>query len=234
MKTIATILALLTIVLPVFAQSESFPDWMDEVEFKRRGSVEQVEFNQLKMPIDPETGQPTTSTSSSVSKKFKRPSLPDFSKLREKAVKSNRQAKEKDSQKIAQALSRVPEQQKQLVKSRNHLSDLLKTLTDTDEKADVEQQKKQIDEKLNALEQFINLLNHEKQNLSQGITNLSKEDFSQALELQKLIFGKPSQSKKSAAKTNRKARQNQFYKPGKIKSFYLESQQNKQQEMQSD
>ncbi len=234
MKTIVTILALLAIVLPVAAQGDGFPDWMDDVEFKRQGSVEQIEFNQLKMPIDPETGQPTTSTSSSVSKKFKRPALPDFSKLREKAVKINSQKKEKDSKKIEQALSRVPEQQEQLLKSQNHLNSLLKTLTDTEEKADVEQQKKQIDEKLNALEQFVNLLNHEKQNLSQSLTNLSNEDFAQALELQKLIFGKPSQSKKSSAKKNRKAKQNQFYKPGKFKSFYLESQQNQQQEMQSD
>lgn len=234
MKTIATVLALLTIVLPSLAQSESFPAWMDEVEFKRQGSVEQVEFNQLKMPIDPETGQPTTSTSSSVSQKFKRPALPDFSKLREKAVKVSRQKKEKDGKAIEQSLKKAPEQQKHLLQSRDHLNGLLKTLTDPQEKTDVELQRKQIDEKLNALEQFITMLNHGKQNLSQSITNLSNEDFSQALELQKLIFGKPSQSKIPATANKNKSKESQFYKPGKFKSFYLESKQNQQQETYSD
>ena len=65
---------------PSFAQKNTFPSWMDEVNFEKTSSSQG--FNG---PVDPETGK-TSVLEPKRGKGFK-PKLPDFAELRKKATK---------------------------------------------------------------------------------------------------------------------------------------------------
>ena len=79
-KVIALAVMLFVINTTAFAEN-SFPGWMDNVEFNRSSS--NTEF---KGPVDPETGK-VSSLESKRGKGFK-PNLPDFAELRKKATKT--------------------------------------------------------------------------------------------------------------------------------------------------
>ncbi len=79
-KVIALAVMLFVINTTAFAEN-SFPGWMDKVEFNRSSS--NTEF---KGPVDPETGK-VSSLESKRGKGFK-PNLPDFAELRKKATKT--------------------------------------------------------------------------------------------------------------------------------------------------
>ena len=78
-KIVTIVLMLLMINSSCFAEN-SFPGWMDEVDFNKGSSSE------FRGPVDPETGKEST-LESKRGKGFK-PNLPDFAELRKKATKT--------------------------------------------------------------------------------------------------------------------------------------------------
>ena len=105
-KVIAVVAILLLLNTEAFADN-SFPGWMDEVEFNR--SSTNTEF---KAPVDPETGK-VSPLESKRGKGFK-PNLPDFAELRKKATKTESEKEgnftsEKKSNETLQNIKDVPE-----------------------------------------------------------------------------------------------------------------------------
>ena len=105
-KVVAILLMLFVFNSSASAEN-SFPGWMDEVEFNRNSS--NTEF---KGPVDPETGK-ISSFESKRGKGFK-PKLPDFAELRKKATKTETEkegnfATEKKSNETLQSINDVPE-----------------------------------------------------------------------------------------------------------------------------
>jgi uncharacterized phage infection (PIP) family protein YhgE len=210
------------------AYAEDFPAWMDEVEFKSSSSSE-FQLNGPMAPIDPETGSAATIESSKTSQKFNKPKLPDFSKLREKAIKSTTEKRASDTLSLQHSIEFSAKNRDRLVKNRDDLQNLLKTITDPVEKERLSEEKELLDKKINAAAQLLQLINSEKGNLAGQLSQLSESDFNQAMQLQQLIFGRPSQQKFVPPKARTIKKQEparQFYKPtSRFKSFFIESKQ---------
>lgn len=214
-----------------------FPAWMDEVEFKSSSSS-QFQLNAPMAPIDPETGAAAPLESSKTSQKFKKPKLPDFSKLREKAIKSTTEKKASDTLSLQHTIEFSEKNRDRLVKNRDDLQDLLKTITDPGEKERLSEEKDLLDKKINAAARLLQLINSGKGNLAGQLSQLSESDFNQAMQLQQMIFGRPSQQKFARPTTKPQKKQEpsrQFYKPtSRFKSFFLESKQKAAEESENE
>lgn len=210
--------------MPAFAGD--FPAWMDEVEFKSG----QKELATPQAPLDPETGQAANFESR---KGSYRPKLPDFSKLREKAIKATSEKKASDTASLSNTISFSEENRQKLEKSRTDLEDLLKTITDPGEKERLTSEKMALDRRIEAASQLLQLIGNQKNDIAAAVSQLSEEDFAKALELQKLIFGRPSEQKKPAgARPVKTDPARQFYRPtSKFKSFYTESKEKAAEEL---
>lgn len=194
-----------------------FPAWMDEVDFSRSAAETSPPIG----PTDPETGRVAEFERSS--KQNYRPKLPDFSKLREKAIKATIERKASDSLSLQNTISFSEQNREKLQQSRDQLIQLLQTITDPIEKHKLTEEKNLIEQKLDAAARLLELINNEKGNISENISQLSESDFNQALKLQQLIFARPaSMSKEKPKEKSAKPPQRNFHKPGKFKSFYLE------------
>ncbi|MGM0600380.1 MAG: hypothetical protein ACQETH_11275 [Candidatus Rifleibacteriota bacterium] len=207
---------------------------MDDVEFKRGSSnTDNFQFSTPSGPIDPETGANSPLKSKSPGKMFKKPELPDFSKLREKAIKAEAERKASDTLEFDNSINFARENKDKLEKTRNDLMSLLKNVTDPTEKNKLNQEKEAIDKKLDAIGKLFNIVGSSKGNMVKNLSQLTDREYKQALQLQKLIFGRPSETKdieppKPLLQNNNnqpnktKANTRNFYRPGKFKSFYLE------------
>ncbi len=212
-------------LLPWPARAGDFPAWMDEVEFK----PVQKELAQPQAPLDPETGQAAGLESGRG--RF-RPKLPDFSKLREKAIKATSEKKASDTANLSNTIGFSEENRQKLEKSRTDLEELLKTITDPGEKERLTSEKVALDRRIEAASQLLQLIGNHKSDVASAISQLSEEDFAKALELQKLIFGRPSDQKKTGeARSAKNDPSRQFYRPtSKFKSFYTESKKKAEEE----
>lgn len=226
-KTFLT-LASLFFVAGNMVVAEDFPAWMDEVEFKSSSSS-QFQLNDPVAPVDPETGAAAPLESSKTSQRFKKPKLPDFSKLREKAIKSTTEKKASDTLSLQHTIEFSEKNRDRLVKNRDDLQSLLKTITDPVEKERLSEEKALLDKKINAAAQLLQLINSGKGSLAGQLSQLSESDFNQAMQLQQLIFGRPSQQKfvpPNNVKAKKQEPSRQFYKPtSRFKSFFIESKQ---------
>lgn len=233
------IVCLFLFLCPLSGQQNKFPDWMDEVEFKSNAKTSQ-EF-QFNGPIDPETGRESTLGGSSKGI-FKKPKLPDFSKLREKALKAKLAQREADAPMFKDTISFSEKNQPKLQESSDQLRDLLKTITDPIEKKKVANEKDQLDNKLGAMAKLYQLIGNNPANLKNSLANLTDADYKQALDLKKMIFGKPSDFKETSPakhdsgekkiKPLKSSKKERFYRPKKLKSFYQESRDKKLSENQ--
>ncbi len=226
-KTILTLAGLFFVAGNMVA-AEDFPAWMDEVEFKSSSSS-QFQLNDPMAPVDPETGAAAPLESSKTSQRFKKPKLPDFSKLREKAIKSTTEKKASDTLSLQHTIEFSEKNRDRLVKNRDDLQSLLKTITDPVEKESLSEEKELLDKKINAAAQLLELINSGKGNLAGQLSQLSESDFNQAMQLQQMIFGRPSQQKfvpQNNGKAKKQEPSRQFYKPtSRFKSFFIESKQ---------
>ena len=214
--------------------AQDFPTWMDEVEFKRGSSnTESFQFNSPSGPVDPETGTNASLKSRSPGKLFQKPNLPDFSKLREKAIKAEASRKASDTLEFDNNINFARNNKEKLERTRADLLSLLKDVTDPIEKNKLNQEKETIDKKLNAIEKLFEIVGTGNGNIAKSLTQLTNREYQQAMQLQKLIFGRPSETKnikppeplfkdKNNQKPKAKSNTRSFYRPGKVKSFYLE------------
>ncbi|GAB4279030.1 MAG: hypothetical protein Kow0029_22680 [Candidatus Rifleibacteriota bacterium] len=215
---------------------------MDEVEFRHDNSPNQsFSFSGPSAPVDPETGDASPLENKIDKGIFKKPKFPDFSKLREKAAKSSKEQRDFDSEKLQTAFESSETQKTELEKDRNKLIELLKTISDPVEKAKLVSEKANIDQKLDAIEQLIKIFGNSSGSFQSRLSQLTDQEFKQALELQKLILGRPSDQKAKSAPPNTQAandngftpqKKQRFYKPGKFNSFYLEAKKQKLQASQ--
>jgi hypothetical protein len=230
---------LLLLALPIEVISQDFPDWMDEVEFKRPATDRAFEFSGPSAPLDPETGQSSGFSSTNKTGLFKKPKLPDFTELRKKAIKATLERKASDSLMFEDSIDFTAENRQKLQNSSQDLHALLKTITDPLEKKKLSEEKAAIDQKLSAMEQLLNIIGPGKASLSDNLSRLSEADYRKALELQRMIFGRPADVKqltppepllKDETPKSERTQNNRAYRPGKIKSIYLENKRKKQLE----
>jgi hypothetical protein len=235
MKVLRILSIILLTSFASYCPAGDFPAWMDEVEFKRSPSSEtkDFQFNTPSGPIDPETGANSQLRGKSPGKIFKRPELPDFSKLREKAIKAETARKASDTLEFNNSINFARNNKEKLEKTRTDLLSLLKQVTDPIKKEKLTHEKKAIDNKLDAIGKLIDLVGSGQGSMAKSLSQLTDQEYRQALQLQKLIFGKPSETKdivppKPLFKTdnkpsikNKSSSQN-FYRPGRFESFYLE------------
>jgi hypothetical protein len=230
---------LLLLALPIEVISQDFPDWMDEVEFKRPATDKAFEFSGPSAPLDPETGQSSGFSSTNKTGLFKKPKLPDFTELRKKAIKATLERKASDSLMFEDSIDFTAENRQKLQNSSQDLHALLKTITDPLEKKKLSEEKAAIDQKLSAMEQLLNIIGPGKASLSDNLSRLSEADYRKALELQRMIFGRPADVKqltppepllKDETPKSERTQNNRAYRPGKIKSIYLENKRKKQLE----
>ncbi len=238
-------LLLLTASTSIMAQ-QKFPDWMDEVDFKPSGKQG---INEPLMPVDPATGQPATSQSP---RKGFKPELPDFKKMREKALKLEMEKKQSETNSLEQSYNLSLKNVKQLKTSKNRLEELLTANPGTTERLQLLEALKELENKIKLSEELQSLIgaSNTSSTPDQVIANLTAEQFARALKLQKQLFsdkgpgtdkiGTPTRPLPPAGlipmpeTTNAKetdeeieARagklRNRPYRPGRIKSFYRET-----------
>lgn len=218
---------------------QKFPAWMDEVEFS---SPSRQGFSEPAMPIDPSTGQPATANPQ---KRGFRPELPDFSKMREKAMKIEMEKKQKAIDNLEQSHSMSVRNLEQLRRNKADLERLLAANPGDGERMHLLQGLKDIDERIKISEELLSLIGAENNATkpAQTIASLTADQFKRALQLQKQLF--PPENDKEIRRpdppsaltktdklpvlsdeeieANAAKRRHRPYRPGRIKSFYLES-----------
>jgi len=226
-----------------FAQ-QKFPAWMDEVE---SGSKAKQGFNEPSMPIDPTTGQPAEER---VRRKGFKPELPDFKKMREKAIKAEMEKKNSDGDTLDKSYNVSVSNLEQLNKNKAMLEELLANNPEPNQRLQVLDGLKDIENKIKLSLELLALIKGDNASSTprQAIASLTASQFDRAMALQKQLFSsKPMTAGKitgptppagwtgsDTAKLNeaendddveaKAARlRNRPYRPGRIKSFYLES-----------
>lgn len=238
-------LLLLAATTSIFAQ-QKFPDWMDDVSFDSSGKQG---INGPSMPIDPATGQPAAPRSPGRS--FK-PELPDFKKMREKALKLEMEKKQKETGSLEQSYSLSLKNLEQLKVSKTRLEKLLAANPGATEQLQLLEGLKELENKLKLSEELQSLIGAQgaASTPGQAIASLTADQFARALKLQKLLFsdkapgtgkiGTPTrpQPPSGLAQTTETANSDETdeeiearaararhspYRPGRIKSFYRET-----------
>lgn len=226
------------------AQTSKFPAWMDEVDFSAPAPGEKAGFNSPQGPVDPSTGQATT-IESSKSSVFNKPKLPDFSKLREKAIKSELEKKASDSNQLEQSYSVSLKNLEQLQTSKQKLDTLLAANPGEDERHQLLKAIGEIERKLNLSNELVKLMGSDGvvPDLAKAVASLTPEQYQKALQLSKQLFQNsgtggeitPPKSLFPEFKAPAKADKNgndgddeeyeprpRTYRPGQIKPFYQE------------
>ncbi len=226
------------------AQTSKFPAWMDEVDFSAPAQSDKAGFNSPQGPVDPSTGQ-ATSIESSKSSVFNKPKLPDFSKLREKAIKSELEKKASDSNQLEQSYSVSLKNLEQLQTSKQKLDTLLAANPGEDERHQLLKAIGEIERKLNLSSELVKLMGSDGvvPGLAKAVASLTPEQYQKALQLSKQLFQNsgtggeitPPKSLFPEFKAPAKADENgnddddeeyeprpRTYRPGQIKPFYHE------------
>ncbi|PKL50979.1 MAG: hypothetical protein CVV42_01370 [Candidatus Riflebacteria bacterium HGW-Riflebacteria-2] len=231
-----TAMFFLVAVCPASAQ-QKFPDWMDEVKFD---SSSRQGLNEPDMPIDPATGK---AAEQRPTRKGFRPELPDFSKMREKAIKMEMERKQKDANSLEESYSMSLKNLDQLKEGKSRLELLLAANPGENERLQLLEGLKDIEDKIKASEELQALIGNASATPGQAIASLTADQFARAARLQKQIFSDkngaagikspapPSQAAALADETEsdeeiaaRAAKlRHRPYRPGRIKSFYRES-----------
>lgn len=247
---------------------QKFPDWMDEVELKSDSAKQG--FNEPEAPIDPSTGQPSPGSRPPGSI-FGKPKLPDFSKMREKAIKTELERRAAAEGDLEGSYSASINNIDSLKAEKAKLETLLAASPGQNEKQQLLAGIGELAKKLALSEEFIKLLDQNSSGTRQTpVASMTAAQFNRAIELQSLLFpGKPrltsgksnkienqspqkttassteqiltpvphtaSDTDKTAdeADTEEEARLKP-YRPGQIKSFYLESKKAQQQKQEAD
>ena len=240
------LLAVLIIFLPIFsllkAEEKAFPSWMDEVDFKRPNST--MDFNEPTAPIDPETGRRSTMKSSYKNKFNFKPNLPDFKELRKKAMKSSVEKSASDTESL-KTTAKVD--LKSLPKYKNHLNKLEEQLQRSASPYMIkrlENQKKQTALKIQILEEMANIVKLDKGIGQIDLTSLSPQKQRRFEELTGMFFGvgkqikykelKPIKSQDTNNLTTNHKTPSRFYRPGKFKSFFKQSKEDKENSLEQD
>lgn len=227
------------------AQTSKFPAWMDEVDFSEPAQSGRTGFNSPQGPVDPTTGQATT-IESSKSSVFNKPKLPDFSKLREKAIKSELEKKANDSNQLEQSYSVSLKNMEHLEASRKKLDTLLAADPGEDERHQLLKAIGEIERKLNLSSELVKLMGNDGAvpGLAKAVASLTPEQYQKALQLSKQLFqnsgnggGEITPPKslfpefKAPAKADAEGNDDdneeyeprpRTYRPGQIKPFYHE------------
>lgn len=241
----------LTISCSAFSQ-QKFPSWMDEVNLKENSQG----FNEPSAPIDPSTGQPAP-TSRPAGSAFGKPVLPDFAKMREKAVKAELEKRLAADGELENSYSASISNLDQLKENKTRLESLLAANPSENERQMLLSGLGDLSQKLALSQEFIKLLGGSSDGANQRtpVASLTQPQFNRAIELQKLLFpgsGKrkatgyiPADNRVASLTTNlnqkitkdpelepteEELRKSRTYQPGKIKSFYLESKKKEQQQ----
>ncbi len=216
------------------AAQQKFPDWMDEVKFDanaRQG------INEPLMPIDPATGKAAEARPPRAG--FK-PELPDFSKMREKAMKMEMERKQKDAGSLEESYSLSLKNLDQLKAGKSRLELLLAANPGENERLQLLNGLKDIEDKIRASEELLQLIGNASATPGQAIASLTADQFERAVKLQRQLFPDskgiktPTPPARAAALTPvpetdeeieaRAAKmRHRPYRPGRIKSFYRES-----------
>jgi len=227
----------------VYAQQISFPGWMDKVDFSADKSNKQSP--EPAAPIDPSTGKPSEMPERS--KKFGKPKLPDFSKLREKAIKAELERKTTEDNQLEQTLSGSFKNAGLLKKYKADLEALLTGAAGESERHRLLKAIGETEEKIKLCNELSNLLADNnpiaRNNL---VASLTPDQYRRASEIRKKLFPAASgtfsirppaslfpEYKAPAAKTEESQDDEEYlpkpreYKPGRIKSIYRESKQQK-------
>lgn len=251
------ILFLAFLLLPtsaVFSQQQ-FPTWMNEVQFERKNS--NMSFSEPTAPVDPATGQSANNTSK-VGRGFK-PKLPDFSKMREKAIKAEFEKRAAAEGELENSYSASIKNLGALKQDKSRLETLLAANPGENERHQLQAAIGELTRKLALSEEFIELLNKKEPGTTGSQTaSLTPAQFGRAIELQQLLFpgsrkknagSPPAQPARPAANASKTAQPTEFdydreptdeelakareYRPGKIKSFYHELKKSSQQNQES-
>lgn len=237
---------------------QKFPAWMDEVSPDNKASVK-VGFNEPAAPIDPSTGQPSA-TPRPPGSAFHKPNLPDFSKMREKAIKAELEKRLAADGELENSYSASISNLDQLKEKKTNLETLLGANPSDNERNLLLSGLGELSKKLALSEEFIKLLGQDTGQAGQRtpVASLSSTQFNRAIEIQKLLF--PGSSKKRALTNlppNKSAKgksgvepetgedydrepteeeliKARTYRPGGVKSFYLESKKAKQQQQEAE
>jgi len=238
----------------IFADPQKFPSWMEEVELRKPAA--QNSFNEPTAPVDPATGQPSTS-SKGPGAAFGKPKLPDFSKLREKAIKAEFEKRAAAEGELENSYSASVKNIDQLKSEKSRLETLLAAGPGDNERQQLLAGIGGLAQKIALSEELIKLLSQSGDpNAKIPVASLSSAQFDRAIEIKKLLFPgshkaaplpfkaptkatKAVESEPQAVDHDRepteeeliKARQ---YKPGRIKSFYKEMKQAEQQKQEKD
>jgi len=238
----------------IFADPQKFPSWMEEVELRKPAA--QNSFNEPTAPIDPATGQPSTN-SKGPGAAFGKPKLPDFSKLREKAIKAEFEKRAAAEGELENSYSASVKNIDQLKSEKSRLETLLAAGPGDNERQQLLAGIGGLAQKIALSEELIKLLSQSGDpNAKIPVASLSSAQFDRAIEIKKLLFPgshkaaplpfkaptkatKAVESEPQAVDHDRepteeeliKARQ---YRPGRIKSFYKEMKQAEQQKQEKD
>ncbi len=236
----------------ILADPPKFPSWMEEVELRKPAA--QNGFNEPAAPVDPATGQPSTSSKGPGSA-FGKPKLPDFSKLREKAIKAEFEKRAAAEGELENSYSASVKNIDQLKTEKSRLETLLAAGPGDNERQQLLAGIGGLAQKIALSEELIKLLSQGGEpNAKIPVASLSSAQFDRAIEIKKLLF--PGSNKATPVtvpvmtRTNTapepqavdhehepteeeliRARQ---YKPGRIKSFYKEMKQAEKQKQEKD
>ncbi len=252
---------LMTFLCSVFTtccfSEQKFPAWMDEAGANSQKNTSQG-FNEPSAPIDPATGQPS-STSRPPGSVFGKPNLPDFSKMREKAIKAELEKRAASEGEIENSYSASVNNLDQLKESKSKLEALLAANPGENERQQLLSGLSELTKKLALSEEFLKLLGQSSDKSSERIpvASLTSAQFNRAIEIQQLLF--PASKKKQQPLVQHarqqvstatadvkqvvdhdreptdeeliKARQ---YRPGQIKSFYKELKEAEQKKQEAE
>lgn len=228
------------------AQQQKFPDWMDKVDFST--DKDSGQSPEPLPPIDPSTGQPSGSPEKTF--KFGKPKLPDFSKLREKAIKAELEKKANEDNQLEQVLSGSIKNTELLQKHKNDLETLLKTAADENERHLILKAIGETEQKIKLCNELSGIIGDnsaasQSQNL---VASLTPEQYRRAAEIKQQLFPgssktfsinqpaslfpqyippKKPQNDKTEDDEEEYQPKPRDYRPGRIKSIYLESKQQK-------
>lgn len=237
-------LTVMILAIPSLSQGQpqKFPEWMDEVTFSGSNSTDKTGFNEPVAPIDPATGAPSSEKDRKNSP-FGKPNLPDFKKMREKAVKAEMEQKAKENNALESSFNASLKNKDSLLKTKAQLESLLAADPPQTEKNTLLQALGETENKIRLIAELGELLKSgDEEALGQTIASLTPEKFKKAMEIRQQLFpGKPAEAGKirepaslfaeQDAKQNSKKHipiEEEFtprkkYRPGQIKSIYIES-----------
>lgn len=233
---------------------QKFPAWMDEVEPEGANSKETQGFNEPMAPVDPSTGQ-QSGLNRPAGSVLGKPRLPDFSKMREKALKAELERRASATGELKESYNASLTNLDQLKKSRNQLETLLSANPGENGRHQLLKGLGDLDQKIALSEEFLKLLGgpSAQAGVAPAVASLTSSQFDRVKQIQQLLFPQlkstvsspvqPAAAEKAspapfaarteqseeAEPTEEELRRARTYRPGRIKSFFIESKKAQQQ-----